>query len=177
MKRRTAQRAEKNGPEPDVEAASARVGAEIVAAWDDDAAPGVILPHCQRPDCPEIAAYFSNKTWREVTIGEVQRAAGASRDNPLLFLPPPAVRHFLAAFLLLYLEAPASLGDFEAPLVQTLCPHDGWREVADQLTPVQQRAALSFLRHVERTRRGDPRVAEGIAFWERRTGGQGRSPA
>lgn len=137
----------------------------------DDLVPGPIAPHCERPDCPAIAAYFSGKTWRDVEIGAMRAAAGASADNPLLFLPPPAVRHFLPAFLLAFLRDRRTLGDFAAPLVRTLCPHEGWRALADALAPTQQRAVLSFLRHVQRTGYGEPEVTEGIHFWERRATG------
>lgn len=172
VKRRTER--QRGGPRPDPaqEIDADRVRAEIAAAWEDDPAPGTIAPHCERPDCPAVAAYFSGKTWRDVKIGAMRAAAGASADDPLPFLPPAAARHFLPAFLLAFLHDPRSLGDFAAPLVRTLCPHEGWRALANTLAPTQQRAVLSFLRHVQRTGYRAPEVTEGIRFWERRTAGE-----
>jgi hypothetical protein len=100
VKRRTERRREWQQPNAAQGADAERVRAEIAAAWGDDPAPGAIAPHCERPDCPAIAAYFSGKAWRDVTIGAMRAAVGASADNPLPFLPPAAVRHFLPAFLL-----------------------------------------------------------------------------
>lgn len=168
VKRRTERRREWQQPNAAREADAERVRAEIAAAWEDDPAPGTIAPHCERPDCPAIAAYFSGKTWRDVEIGAMRAAAGASADNPLLFLPLAAGRHFLPAFLLAFLHDRRTLGDFAAPLVRTLCPHEGWRPFADTLAPTQQRAVLSFLRYVQRTGYGAPEATEGIHFWERR---------
>ena len=174
MKRRTQRHLARHRRDPELEADAATVRAEILAAWTGDAPPGTLPPHCQRPDCPAIAAYFSGKTWRDVRIDEMRAAAGASADDPLPFLTPAAFRHFLAAFLLAFLDDPGALGSFAAPLVGSLCPSAGWREPVEQLSPEQQRAVLSFLRHAARAGHGGPHVDEGIRFWERRTAG---SPA
>jgi hypothetical protein len=61
VKRRTERRREWQRPDAAQEAGAERVRAEIAAAWEDDPAPGTIAPHCERPDCPAIAAYFSGK--------------------------------------------------------------------------------------------------------------------
>jgi hypothetical protein len=74
-------------------------------------------------------------------------------------------------FLLAFLHDRRTLGDFAAPLVCTLCPHEGWRAFTNTLAPTQQRAVLSFLRYVKRTGYGEPEVTEGVHFWERRVTG------
>jgi hypothetical protein len=171
VKRRTQRHLARNLPNPDLEANAAKVRAEILAAWAGDAPPGSIPPHCQRPDCPAIAAYFSGKTWQDLRIHEMRKAVGASSDDVLPFLTPAAFRHFLAAFLLAFLDDSSSLGSFAAPLVESLCPSAGWREPVEQLSLEQQRAVLSFLRHAACAGRWGPHVDEGIRFWERRTAG------
>ncbi len=171
VKRRTQRNLASHLSDPEVEADAARVRAEILAAWTGDAPPGSIPPHCQRPDCPAIAAYFSGKTWQDVRIHEMRKAVGASFDNVLPFLTPAAFRHFLAAFLLAFLDDPHALGTFAAPLVQSLCPSPGWRGPVEQLSREQQCAVLSFLRHVANARHWQPPVDEGIRFGERRTAG------
>lgn len=145
-----------------------RVRRLIEKAWEHSEHPGQFAAHCQRPDCPAIAAYFGSRSWTEVRWSEMKRACGASWDAPWHFLPDPVFRYFLPAFLCLYLEHRRRLDVLGDGIVAVVCPHEGWRARVEALSDEQGAAVLAFLRHVDATEAERPECQAGIAFWERR---------
>jgi hypothetical protein len=143
----------------------------IRAAWEGATPPGQIAPHCQRPDCPAIAAYFSRRSWEAVRFDEMRAAVGASWDGPMHFLPPDAFAYFLPAFLLMFLDARRRIDVLAETTVRCVCPHEGWRPRVEGLSSAQQRVVLEFLRFVRARGSTMPELEAGIEFWERRVAG------
>jgi hypothetical protein len=150
----------------------------ILAAWKDEVPPDgdAILhePACRRPECADLLDYFANRKWQDVSWKELRKACGA-HDVLLTLMSPTGFRYYLPAFLRMRIEEPKSR---ECKVIYHLCPHEGWQEKADSLTPEQQRVVLSFLERrrdelaARKTRvpaaLAEPWLDAGIRFWQRR---------